>query len=59
MNELNQKIEFAREAYNVKFLNEKFENEEDNKLRKDKLNKLLEFTDVTKQNAIRKPKNER
>lgn len=45
MNELNQKIEFARESYTIKFLNEKFENKEDNKLRKDKLNKLKENTD--------------
>lgn len=42
--ELNQKIEFARELYNIKSLNEKFEDEEYNKLRKNKLNKLLEKT---------------
>jgi hypothetical protein len=42
--ELNKKIEFARELYNIKSLNEKFEDEEYNKLRKNKLNKLLENT---------------
>ena len=40
--EFIQRIETARELYGVKFLNEKFENKEDNKTRKDKLNKLLE-----------------
>jgi hypothetical protein len=39
--ELNQKIEFARELYSLKFLNEKLEDEDDKKLRKEKLNKLL------------------
>jgi uncharacterized FlaG/YvyC family protein len=42
MNELNQKIENARQNYNVKFLNEKFEDKDDNKVRKEKLNKLSE-----------------
>ena len=42
MNEFNQKIEFARESYSIKFLNEKFENKDDNKSRKDKLDKILE-----------------
>ncbi len=41
-NNLNQKIESAREKYNIKFLNEKFKNEEDNKIRKNKLQKLME-----------------
>jgi hypothetical protein len=42
MNKLNQKIELARESYSIKFLNDKFENKDDNKLRRDKLNKLME-----------------
>lgn len=53
MNNFNQKIEFARESYSIKFLNEKFDNKEDNKLRKDKLNKLLleNNQDVKKQST--------
>ena len=43
MNEYtNPKIEKARESYSIKFLNEQFENKDDNKIRKVKLNKLLE-----------------
>lgn len=53
MNKFNQKVEFARESYSIKFLNEKFENKEDNKLRKDKLNKLLENSNVKKQSKNR------
>jgi len=34
------KIEKARESYSVKLLKEKLNNEEDNKIRKDKLNKI-------------------
>ena len=48
MNEFNQKIEFARASYSIKFLNEKFENKDDNKSRKHKLNKLLENSNVKK-----------
>jgi hypothetical protein len=44
MIDFNQKIEIARESYSIKFLNEKFENRDDNKLRKNKLSKLLEKT---------------
>ena len=49
MNNLDQKIEEARKFYSVKFLNEKFESEIDNKLRKEKLNKLLENSNDGKQ----------
>lgn len=52
MNEFifNQRIENARQLYSVKFLNEQFEDKFENKMRKDKLNKLLEnTTDVKKQ----------
>lgn len=50
MNEYNPKIEKARESYSIKFLNEQFENKDDNKIRKVKLNKLLlENTNVEKQ----------
>lgn len=42
MEEFNQKIENARQLYNIKFLNEKFDNKFDNKARKDKLHKLNE-----------------
>ncbi len=49
MNEFNQKVENARQMYSIKFLNERFEDKDDNKTRKDKLHKLLESTDVKKQ----------
>ena len=45
MNELNQKIENARQLYSIKFLNEQFDNQFDNEVRKEKLNKLLEKND--------------
>ena len=48
MNELNQKIESARQLYSIKFLNEKFENDYDNKQRKDKLNKLMDINEKCK-----------
>jgi hypothetical protein len=41
---LEQKIEFARELYSIKSLNEKFDDKEYNKIRKNKLNKLLKTT---------------
>jgi len=34
MNDINPKIEKARELYSIKFLNEQFENKGDNKVRK-------------------------
>lgn len=54
-NNLNQKIETAREIYSIKFLNEQFENKDDNKIRKDKLNKLLESNDTKQIENRRKP----
>jgi len=58
MNDLNQKIEIARELYSIKFLNEKFENKEDNKIRKEKLNKLLEkIINVKESGTTRKYQN--
>lgn len=54
MNEFNQKIETARQLYSIKFLNEQFENVYDNKVRKEKLHKLLEST-----NDGKNKKNER
>ena len=54
MKKSNQKIEIARESYSVKFLNEKFENKEDNKIRKEKLKSLEENIDVKKSGTTRK-----
>ena len=45
MSDLIQRIEIAREFYSISNLNKQFENKDDNKLRKDKLNKLLENID--------------
>jgi len=47
----NQRIENARELYSVDLLNEKFTDPEENKIRKEKLNKLYEsiFIDGLKQ----------
>jgi hypothetical protein len=56
MDVLSQRIESARELYNVKFLNEKFGDKDENKTRKDKLKKLLEnFLNDEKQKQT-KPK---
>ena len=56
-NNFSLKIETARETYSIKFLNEQFENKDDNKIRKDKLHKLLENSNDTKQIKNRcKPK---
>jgi hypothetical protein len=55
-NNLNQKIELARKIYGDKFLNEKFENKEDNKIRKEKLTKLEKFIYVKESGTTRKYK---
>jgi len=42
MDKFNDKVEKAREQYQFQQLNEKFEDKDENKKRKDKLNKISE-----------------